>query len=89
MLLLLLCQAARRTEKRRLSAFIRLLDYMVADCVHSMIVASLRHAQQCLHGHSTAAAAGEQEAGHEVGRMMVESAVDMLSGCLSHRCMYA
>ncbi|WIA37814.1 hypothetical protein OEZ86_014676 [Tetradesmus obliquus] len=60
-------QAARRTEKRRLLGFIRLLDYMVADCVHSMIVASLQHALQCLQGHAahTAAAVTEQAAGHE------------------------
>jgi hypothetical protein len=75
-LLLAVLQAARRTEKRRLSGFIRLLDYMVADCVHSMVVASMQHALQCLHGHTAAAAAAagagaEQTAGHEVRAVFV------------------
>jgi hypothetical protein len=36
---------------------------MVADCVHSMVVASLQHALQCLQGH---AAAAEHDAEQQV-----------------------
>lgn len=43
-------QAAQRSEKRRLSGFIHLLDYMVADCVHSMVEASLNHMLHSLKG---------------------------------------
>lgn len=43
-------QAARRAQKRRLCDMIRLLDYMLADAIHSMLLASLQHLLQCLHG---------------------------------------
>eukprot|EP00879_Flechtneria_rotunda_P011718 GHRR01012239.1.p1 GENE.GHRR01012239.1~~GHRR01012239.1.p1 ORF type:complete len:1535 (+),score=570.67 GHRR01012239.1:286-4605(+) len=52
-------QAAKRTEKRRLSSFVRLLDLMMADSVHSMVVAALQRMLWCLQGHSIAADGSE------------------------------
>eukprot|EP00878_Enallax_costatus_P045724 GHUV01055189.1.p1 GENE.GHUV01055189.1~~GHUV01055189.1.p1 ORF type:complete len:132 (+),score=25.28 GHUV01055189.1:198-593(+) len=43
-------QAARRSEKRRLTGVVLLLDYMVADAVHSMVEASLQHMLHSLQG---------------------------------------
>jgi len=42
--------AARRTLKRRLFSFVRLLDYMVADAVHSMVARTLSYLVMRLHG---------------------------------------
>lgn len=42
-------QAARRAEKRRLCSFIRLLDYMLADSIHSLVVGALQHMLECMH----------------------------------------
>jgi hypothetical protein len=43
-------QAAARAQKRRLCDMIRLLDYMLADAIHSMLLRSLQHMLQCMHG---------------------------------------
>lgn len=43
-------QAARRSEKRRLTAFIKLVDYMLADSVHSMVKAGLKHVLNSFRG---------------------------------------
>jgi hypothetical protein len=43
-------QATRRALKRRLCDMTRLLDYMLADAVHSMLVRSLQQVLQCLRG---------------------------------------
>jgi hypothetical protein len=83
LLLLLLLQAARRTEKRRLLGFIRLLDYMVADCMHSMVVASLQHALQCLQGHAAAAAAADHAAEHQVRPLASSLASSSALACIN------
>lgn len=51
-------QAARRALKRRLCDMIRLLDYMLADAIHSMLLLSLQQMLSCLHHH---ASSGQQQ----------------------------
>jgi hypothetical protein len=41
-------QAARRAEKRRLCCFVRLLDYLLADAIRSLVVRSQQHMLSCL-----------------------------------------
>lgn len=45
-------QAALRAQRRRLCDMARLLDYMLSDAVHSMLVFSMQHMLRCLHGTS-------------------------------------
>lgn len=40
--------AARRSERRRILAFVKLLDFMLADSWHAMVVSSVSHALHLL-----------------------------------------
>lgn len=54
-------QAARRAQRRRLCDMIRLLDYMLSDAIHSLLLHSLQQMLRCMHGAGQAAQPAAQQ----------------------------
>lgn len=58
--------AARRMEQRRLLAFVRLADCMMAEALHSVLMASIREVLTTLHS-SNISSGGSRGAGSSIG----------------------